>query len=71
MKRTQWFNYGDHPAVRRPKEAHLQPVSGIRNCGILPTGCGEVLIREGDWVIENDDGTFSLEPMQHSPQDTE
>lgn len=63
MKRTQWNNYGDHPAVRRPKESHFQPVDGIRNCGFLATTLGEVLIREGDWIVEHDDGAITHEPL--------
>lgn len=61
MKRTQWFNYGDHPAVRRPKETHLQPVQGIKNCGIITVAGGDTLIREGDWIIEDDDGQILVE----------
>lgn len=62
MKRTQWIKHGDHSHVRRPKESHLQSVHGLRNCGFLPTPNGEVLIREGDWIVEDDCGVLSLEP---------
>jgi hypothetical protein len=61
MKRTQWFKRGDHPNVRHPKEGHLQPCDGLRNCGFLPMPNGEVLIREGDWIIEDNSGVLSLE----------
>ena len=57
MKRTQWNKLGDHSAVTRPKEAHLQPVEGMRNCGML----GDVLVREGDWIIDHDDGRIEVE----------
>ncbi len=58
MKRTQWFDFGDHPAVRRPKESHLQPCPGIKNCGMLTTPAGDVLVREGDWIVENEAGIW-------------
>jgi hypothetical protein len=61
MKRTQWFNYDDHPYVRRPKEHHLQPVFGVKNCGVLSTPEGDVLIREGDWIVTDENGAHHLE----------
>lgn len=60
-KKIQWFNYGDHPAVKRPKESHLQPCPGLKNAGILETGDGGyVVVREGDWLLVSDDGRASL-----------
>ena len=66
MKRIQWFKDGDHPAVLRPKEAHLQPVSGILNCGILPVPDGIVIVREGDWILTDDRGIHHLEVRPRS-----
>lgn len=63
MKRTQWNKLGDHPAVMRPKEAHLQPVEGMLNCGML----GDVLVREGDWIVDHDDGRLEIE-RTHDPR---
>lgn len=63
MKRTQWWNYGDHPAVRRPTESHLQPVPGMKNVGIITTPDGETLVREGDWIETADDGTHYVIPI--------
>jgi hypothetical protein len=59
--RTQWFNYGDHPDVRRPKEAHLQPCDGLKNCGLITTANGEELIREGDWIVTDENGAHRIE----------
>lgn len=55
-QRTQWFKAGDHPAVRRPTEAHLQPSPGLKNCGVVVTAKGEELIREGDWIVQDESG---------------
>jgi hypothetical protein len=61
MGRTQWFDFGDHPAVRRPTEAHLQPVPGMKNVGIITTTKGEVMVREGDWIVTYEDGDYVVE----------
>jgi hypothetical protein len=60
--RVQWQKYGDHPAVRRPLEAHLQPCVGLKNCGLITTANGEELIREGDWIVTDEHGIVSIEP---------
>jgi hypothetical protein len=61
MKRTQWNKLGDHPAVKQPTQPNLLPVAGMRNCGIILIDGEEVLVREGDWITEYDDGKIGIE----------
>lgn len=60
-RKMQWFKEGDHPMVKRPKESHLQPSPSLLNVGILETGDGGyVVVREGDWLLLNENGGASL-----------
>ena len=45
--------YGDPPCVRQPGpgQEHLLPVDGLLNCGIIETLEGDMIVRQGEWVI--------------------
>jgi hypothetical protein len=54
IEAVQWGGkYGEPPCVERPGPGleHLLPVDGLLNTGIIKTLEGDMIVREGEWVI--------------------
>jgi hypothetical protein len=54
IEAVQWLGrYGDPPQVKPPGPGreHLLPRDGQLNSGIITTNHGDLVIREGDWVL--------------------
>lgn len=54
IEAVQWAGvYGEPACVKRPGPGleHLLPVDGLLNAGVIPTLEGDMIVREGEWVI--------------------
>lgn len=51
IEATQWVKHGDHPAVKRSSEPHMQDCPGLCDIGVIETLEGQHIVRSGDWII--------------------
>lgn len=70
IEASQWFNYGDHPQVRKTTYTEVARILSTSGCskeppywswqamGVIDTLEGPHMVTPGDWIIKGVQGEF-------------